>query len=180
MKWKDIYKIGVTGSRKFGNPSNAVQYIEQYIKKNFESTEDVVIITGGAIGVDAAIELMCMRRGIKNLIVYARWLELELVAGPRRNQHIVDMSNEVLAFWDGQSRGTKDCIQRVKKSGKEYKVFSNSDLIKLLRIKPPVSIVVPRHVTNTTAHKIRDLVDQADLTGFFNEVKLKKTKKRSQ
>lgn len=177
MKWKDLVKIGITGSRKFANPSNVVQFLETYIKKNFESTEDLVIITGGAIGVDAAVELMCMRRGIKNLIIHARWLELERVAGPRRNQHIVDMSNTIFAFWDGQSRGTKDCIKRAKKSGKEYRVFSNSDLIKELRIKPPVEIVVPKHTSNATAHKIRDLVEQADLTGFFKEAKIKKKKR---
>lgn len=177
MKWKDLYKLGISGSRKFANPSNAVQYLERYIAKNFPSTEDVVVITGGALGVDGAIEIACMRKGIKNLIVHARWLELDKVAGPRRNEHIVSMSNSMLIFWDGQSRGTKNAIDLIKASGKEFKVWSNSDLIKELKIKPPVQIVIPGHASNKDAHKIRQLVEDADITGFLREGKLKKKSK---
>ena len=176
MKWKDLYKLGITGSRKFANPSNAVQYVERWIKKNFETSEEVVVITGGALGVDAAIELACMRRGIKNLIVHARWLELELVAGPRRNQHIVDMSTSLLAFWDGQSRGTKNCIDCAKLSGKEIEIWTNRELMKELHVEPPVEIIVPKRASNKEAHRLRDLVEQADITGFFKDVKLKRKK----
>lgn len=177
MKWKELYKLGISGSRKFTDPSNAVQYVERFIAKNFQSAEEVIVITGGALGVDAAIELMCLRRGIKNLIVHARWVELELVAGPRRNQHIVDLSNSLLIFWDGSSKGTKDVIDRAKKSGKEYQVFSNSQLIKELNLKPPVEIIVPRHTPNKVARKLRDIVEQADITGFLKELRLKRKTK---
>lgn len=174
MKWKELYKLGISGSRKFTDPSNAVQYVERFISKNFDSTEDVVVLTGGALGVDAAIELMCLRRGIKNLIVHARWIELEKVAGPRRNQHIVDMSTSMLIFWDGSSPGTRDTISRVKKSGKEYEVFTNSQLIKELRIKPPVQIIVPNHTPNRVARRLRTIAEDADITGFLKEVNLRK------
>ncbi len=176
MKWKGLYKLGISGSRKFGDPSNTVQYVERFIGKNFPTTEEIVIITGGALGVDAAIELMCMRRGIKNLIVHARWIELEKIAGPRRNQHIVDLSTSLLFFWDGVSKGTRDCIDRAKASGKEYQVFTNNQLIRELHVKPPVEIIVPRNTANKVARKIRSIVDDADLTGFFKEVKLRKKK----
>lgn len=174
MKWKELYKLGISGSRKFTDPSNAVTYVERFIAKNFSSTEEVVIVTGGALGVDAAIELMCLRRGIKNLIVHARWVELEKVAGPRRNQHIVDMCNSLLIFWDGSSPGTKDVINKAKQSGKEYEVFTNSQLIKELRLKPPIEIIVPSHTPNKVARKLREIVDAADITGFLKEVKLKR------
>lgn len=173
MKWKDLYKLGISGSRKFTDPSNAVQYVERFIAKNFSTTEEVVVITGGALGVDAAIELACMRRGIKNLIVHARWIELDKVAGPRRNQHIVELSNSLLIFWDGTSRGTKDTINRAKKSGKEFQVFSNSQLIKELHLKPPVEIIVPNHTPNKVARKLRGIVEDADITGFLKELKIK-------
>lgn len=175
VRWKSLYKLGISGSRRFPNPSNAVQYVERYISKNFPTTEEVVVITGGALGVDAAIELACMRRGIKNLIVHARWVELERVAGPRRNQHIVDMSDSLLIFWDGVSPGTRDTIKRAKKSGKEFQIFSNEQLIKELRIKPPVEIIVPKHTPNKVARKLRSIVDEADITGFMRELKRKRS-----
>ncbi len=122
---------------------------------------------------------MCMRRGIKNLIVHARWIELEKVAGPRRNQHIVDLSNSLLFFWDGSSRGTKDCINRAKASGKEYQVFTNSQLIRELHVKPPIEIIVPSHTPNKVARKLRSIVEDADITGFLEEIKLKKKRDES-
>lgn len=178
MKWKELYKLGVTGSRKFPNPSNVVQYLERYIAKNFESTEDVVIITGNALGVDTEVEMMCVRRGIKNLIVNARWLELSVVAGPRRNEHIVALSNSILAFWDGSSKGTKDCIDKARLAGKEITVFSNADLIKELNVKPPVEIIVPKTASNKIAHRMREFVDDADITGLMIEASLRKKKKK--
>jgi hypothetical protein len=174
MKWKELYKLGISGSRKFSDPSNVVKYVERFIAKNFQSTEEVVVLTGGALGVDAAVELMCMRRGIKNLVVHARWVELERVAGPRRNQHIVDMSNSLLIFWDGSSNGTKDVINKAKKSGKEYQVFSSSQLSKELNLKPPIEIIVPNHTPNRVARRLRDIVEEADITGFLEEIRFKK------
>lgn len=159
MIWKELTKIGISGSRKFPEHKldMVTQYIDYYISKKFKSTEDVVIITGGSHGVDDVVALYCMRRGIKNLIIHARWLELELVAGPRRNQHIVDLSNIFMAFWDGTSRGTKDSIDKAKiKFGdnkEKFKIFSPDSLekrIDKLGIKINKVSVIPARESRIT------------------------------
>lgn len=162
MRWSKLRKIAVCGSRKFEEQDLATQYIDQYIRKNFKSTEDVVIITGGAVGVDAAIERYCFRRGIKNLIVHARWLELELVAGPRRNGHIVDLADQVFAFWNYKSTGTKDTITKTKERGKPCKVIGVKKLRKILKVKPPAKIYIPRKTSTRDAKRIRELVMDAN------------------
>ena len=173
MKWKSLTKIAVSGSRRFGETDLVTQYLDLYIRKNFESTEDVVIITGHAVGVDDAVELYCLRRGIKNLIVNARWVELEKVAGPRRNGHIVDLANIFFGFWDGESLGTRDAIEKAKKRGIIKKVFTVEKLRKVLGIKPPTKINLPpvrtskdfpeRKQRRTKIGKIRDLIKEADI-----------------
>ena len=40
-----------------------------------------------------------------------------------RNLEIIDYSDLVLAFWDGQSRGTKFVIENCRKKGKPCKIF---------------------------------------------------------
>lgn len=179
MKWKELRKIGVSGSRRFYKPDMATQFLDQYIRKNFKSTEDVVILTGNAVGLDAAVEQYCMRRGIKNLIVNARWLELEKSAGPRRNQHIVDLSNEMFFFWDGESTGTKDALMKCKVRGIPYRLFTLKSLTKEIGIKPPPIVVIPerRKLVDTSkrdVHKIRTLVEAADMDDLIVRKKPKR------
>ena len=41
----------------------------------------------------------------------------------KRNLQIIDYADCVLAFWDGQSRGTKFVIEHCKAQGKSVRVF---------------------------------------------------------
>ena len=167
MKWKDLYKIGISGSRRFTNPDLVGQYLEGYLRRHFDSIEDVVLLFGDAIGVDIAVERYCLRRGIKFLKLPARWLELDKSAGPIRNQYIVDLSNELLAFWDGISPGTKGTIRKAKRRGIPYKVFSVDKLRRILKVEPPVRIKVPKHASNRTAKRMAQWVRDANLKNFF-------------
>lgn len=205
MLWKKLHKIGVTGSRRFENPDLVTMFLMQYIRENYESTEDVIIITGSAVGVDAAVELWCMKNGIKNLIIPARWLELEPKvgknpAGLRRNHHIVDLSNEVFAFWDGSSPGTAHCMKLARKANKLTKIFSIKELRKELGIKPPVKIKLPPAPITDDVHrfptsvktakkerylkkslgrdKLSDLIKEAGLENFFTGEKMKGKRKK--
>lgn len=176
MRWKDLTKIAVSGSRRFPEKDLVTQYLDDYIRKNFESTEDVVIITGGAIGVDGAVELYCMRRGIKNLVIHARWLELERSAGPHRNVHIINLADEFFGFWDGKSEGTKNAIDLAKKKGIVTKILGPKGLRKALGVKPPVKIIIPNRTRTSDAHKMRELVAAADIKDLFRNVGKKKKK----
>ena len=45
-------------------------------------------------------------------------------AGVIRNRQIVDHCDQVIAFWDGKSRGTKSSIDYAKKLGKPVLIVS--------------------------------------------------------
>ncbi|HBJ10849.1 MAG TPA: hypothetical protein DDY61_03955 [Ruminococcaceae bacterium] len=41
----------------------------------------------------------------------------------KRNLQIIAYADEVLAFWDGESHGTKYVIENCKKQNKQVKIF---------------------------------------------------------
>lgn len=51
----------------------------------------------------------------------ADWKKYGRAAGPKRNKEMVENSNAVVAFWDGNSRGTKSLVEYAKK--KNVSVF---------------------------------------------------------
>lgn len=171
MKWKDLYKVGITGSRHFpAHPDLITEWLYKYLSANWDSDfrSKIVIITGGAIGVDNAVEVMCIRQGIKNLVMPAMWQALHKIAGPARNQEIVDLSNEVLAFWDEQSPGTKDCIDRAKKANKLAQVLTPKIMMKDLGYRPTY-IKVPPKIKTRDAHTIRKTVKEAKIRDLIKE-----------
>lgn len=89
-------------------------------------TNDVdTIISGGANGVDTLAEGYADKHQISKYIMRPRYEIYGRRAPLLRNREMVDMSDEVLIIWDGQSRGTAYTIkyaQSVKKPIKVIKV----------------------------------------------------------
>ncbi len=52
------------------------------------------------------------------------WLNLGKRAGYVRNTDIVKNSDMIIAFWDGNSKGTKHTIGLAQKMGKECKIIN--------------------------------------------------------
>jgi hypothetical protein len=79
------------------------------------------VISGGATGVDKMAERYAKEMGLPLTIIRPDWYKGK-EAGPMRNQKIVEAADQVLALWDGKSKGTTDTIRRTKKAGKPLKV----------------------------------------------------------
>jgi len=62
-------------------------------------------------------------QGIVTLVIPANWEKYGLRAGFLRNTEIVAEADEVVAFWDGESKGTQDTIKKAKEAGKLKVVF---------------------------------------------------------
>ncbi len=113
-------KLAVVGSR-FPEEHTDVAY------KQMEATLDFfdikTIISGGARGVDA----LATRYAEENAIPYqefpADWDTHGKSAGYKRNVLIVNACEEVAAFWDGVSKGTKHSIDIADKKGKPVHLF---------------------------------------------------------
>lgn len=89
-------KLGIIGSR-----SLTVDDLEDYIPEGV--TE---IISGGAKGVDACAQKYAEERGIKMTVFKPNYEKFGRAAPVYRNVDIVAHSDKVIAFWDGESRGT--------------------------------------------------------------------------
>ena len=110
-------RIAVVGSRGFG-PIIEVSRRLDFIRSK---TADMEIVSGGADGVDKKAEEWANASGIKTAIFPANWEEFGDAAGPKRNATIVENSDCMIAFWDGESPGTLDAICRGQKR-KDYPV----------------------------------------------------------
>lgn len=91
------------------------------------------IVSGGAVSVDRmAVEwwrkYMRPIIGLDPIIFLPRWDRYGRSAGFKRNQLVVSVADEVLAFWDGRSPGTKLTIDLANKKGLPMTVINPSNL----------------------------------------------------
>jgi len=120
-------KIAIVGSRNFVDYPYFKSIIDVYLLKDDLSVE---FVSGGAKGSDALAEQYANEHNIPIHIHYPDWKSLGKIAGRIRNQSIIDDSDELIAFWDGFSSGTKMTISFAKAKGIPYKVvYINEYLI---------------------------------------------------
>ena len=86
------------------------------------SSEVDTIISGGAAGVDALAEQYAVDHGLNVIIIRPQYDRYRRAAPLKRNEQMVDMADEVLAIWDGVSKGTEYTIRYAEKKGKRVRV----------------------------------------------------------
>ena len=93
------------------------EFIYRYLDALHKEHPIDVLIEGGAGGTDGIAGQWAVERGINNLIFPADWDKHGKVAGPIRNQRMLDEGKPdlVVAFPGG--RGTADMMKRAKAVG---------------------------------------------------------------
>ncbi len=112
-----IVRIGIVGSRKFGDLPRVSKLVE--ILHSQHGT-DLVIVSGGAVGVDSTAEKAAKDRGITTKIFLPKKGKPFVVAAKERNTEIVEYSDKVFAFWSckADSTGTVDTMYKALMAGK--------------------------------------------------------------
>ena len=107
-------KIAVIGSR------DIVPNIDKIIRDIQKITDEKpTIISGGAKGVDQRAEEVAKKMGWQYKIYKPNYeLYGSKVAPMIRNKNIIDDCDYVLAYWNGESKGTSQAIEYAKKKGK--------------------------------------------------------------
>ena len=113
-------RIGIVGSRDYKDMKRVYFYVSELPK-------DTVIVSGGARGVDWEAENAAKVFGLQTIIHRADWDVNGKLAGFLRNSLIVNDSDCIVAFWDGQSRGTLDTIQKAVQAGKVVKIYPDKE-----------------------------------------------------
>lgn len=122
-------KIAVVGSRNW----NDIPFLRKKLYEYFRYSKgpEFVFISGGARGVDKDSEMIineindCSARFVKieKKIFKPDWDKYGKSAGFIRNKLIINEADNVLAFWDGKSKGTKHSIDLAIKAGKPVDIY---------------------------------------------------------
>lgn len=98
-------KVAVVGSRSFTD--------YELLKKTLDELYPNItrIVSGGAKGADSLSEQYAKEEGIPTQIFKPDWEKHGKAAGFIRNRDIVENSDMVIAFHDGQSKGTANSIE---------------------------------------------------------------------
>ena len=127
---KKPVKIIICGSRSF----NDYQFLERTVREVFRNltqqgilygspakdAEIIEIISGGAQGADILGEWFAQQYGLWVKVMLADWDKNGKQAGIIRNCEMVDYVADsdcygmVIAFWDGESKGTQHCFNYAK------------------------------------------------------------------
>ena len=83
-----------------------------------------LIISGGASGVDSIAEKYADDNRISKMIIRPRYDMYGKAAPLKRNEYMVDMSDEVLVVWDGKSRGTMYTVKYAEKKNKPINIIT--------------------------------------------------------
>ena len=107
-------KIGIVGSR-----NSTIDNISIYIPN--QCTE---IVSGGALGIDRCARIYAQKNKIKLTEFLPQYDLYGKIAPIIRNKQIIEYSDEILAFWDGKSKGTFFVINHCNKVGKKCSVIN--------------------------------------------------------
>jgi hypothetical protein len=102
------HRIIIAGSRTFND-------YEALCKSMAEITAlvpytEIEVVSGTARGADRLGERWAEERDIPVKRFPAEWNKYGRSAGPKRNEQMAYYATHLIAFWDGQSRGTKSMI----------------------------------------------------------------------
>ena len=81
------------------------------------------IVSGGAAGVDSYAEQVAHSLSLPLRVFAPDYKTFGKTAPLQRNRQIIDYADLVLAFWDGQSRGTAFVVAECVKCGKPVRVL---------------------------------------------------------
>lgn len=109
-------RLAVVGSRDFVDYALMKLFLDAYKAQN----KELILVSGGASrGADNLAERYALEHNLVIEIFFADWNgPHKKAAGFMRNTDIVNAADEVIAFWDGVSSGTKDTINKTKKMSK--------------------------------------------------------------
>ncbi|MCC8068748.1 MAG: DUF2493 domain-containing protein [Ruminococcus sp.] len=116
------FRVLIAGSRTFNDYPLLCEEM-----KNFYRVHITEIVCGMAKGADSLGEKWAREHRVKVTYFPALWDKYGKSAGIIRNHQMGDYADFLLAFWDGESHGTKDMIEYMKKLGKHGRVVIFED-----------------------------------------------------
>ena len=115
-------KIAIVGGRDFNDYQLLKKEVDEYIDEN--KISNISIISGGAKGADRLAEKFATEMDFEVIVFKPNYEKYGRGATIVRNSQIIENSDVVFAFWDGQSKGTHDSIKKAVKLAKKLFIIN--------------------------------------------------------
>jgi hypothetical protein len=115
------FKLIVAGGRDFDNQDLLIRVLNGLADVEY-ADQEISIVTGMARGADRIAYEFAQHHQIHYYPFPADWDRYGKRAGFVRNEAMAKFSDGLLAFWDGQSRGTGHMVNTMRGLGKPVHV----------------------------------------------------------
>ena len=119
------YRVIIAGSRSFNDYELLREQCLSILQEKMR-THRVIIVSGHARGADSLGERFANEFRLPFELHPAKWRLLGKAAGMVRNAEMAKCSDALIAFWDGESSGTRHMINFARKRGLEVSVINTT------------------------------------------------------
>ncbi len=116
------FRVIIAGTRSFNDYELLRDSCNNLLSEK-QRTHTVVVISGTARGADQMGERYAKERGFQLRRFPADWEQYGKSAGHIRNAKMADNADALIAFWDGESKGTKNMINNARRKGLAVRVI---------------------------------------------------------
>lgn len=117
------YKVIIAGTRSFDDYSLLCSFCDKCLSRK-GLTHDIIVVSGTARGADRLGERYAHERGYEIKRFPADWRNNGKAAGIIRNTDMANYADALIAFWDGQSKGTLNMIETAKRKGLSVRIYN--------------------------------------------------------
>jgi len=82
-----------------------------------------IVVCGCARGVDTLGARWASEKSLPCMMMRADWGRFGRAAGMYRNADMADYADAAIILWDGESRGTLDMIDKMRRAGKPCEIW---------------------------------------------------------
>jgi hypothetical protein len=126
----NTFNIVISGSREFTEYWKMANTLDSILKLNVTKSH-IRLFEGGARGIDKLALKYATLNKIEHERFEADWEKYKKRAGILRNIEMIDAGDMVIAFWDGQSKGTKHAIEHAVKKRKRCIIVRIDKMMKV-------------------------------------------------
>lgn len=112
------FQVIIAGGRYFSN----YDLLKERCDFFFQNRRPTAIVCGEARGADSLGKQYAKENSIPVMSFPADWDKYGKRAGYIRNEEMADNADALIAFWDGQSRGTRNMIEIAKRKGRLVRI----------------------------------------------------------
>lgn len=107
-----MFRVIIAGGRDFDDYEKLAAAMDFYLG---HIEDEIVVVCGLCGGADQLGHRYATERGYRISYHPANWEYYGKAAGPIRNEEMAKNADALVAFWDGESRGTKNMIELARK-----------------------------------------------------------------